>query len=123
MKESAPVSYEQLASEKMQALLHALRDRYDMVIMDLPPVHPIVDSVAIAALLDGVVLAVEWGRTPIELAAEVRSILYTAQANVLGVVITKADASSTAVRWRKDWGYGYYPTARAGGVRAPIVKS
>jgi capsular exopolysaccharide synthesis family protein len=120
VKEAAPVSYEQLASEKMQTLLHALRERYDMVIMDLPPVNPIVDSVAIAALLDGVVLVAECGRTPIDLVAEVRSILYTAQANVLGVVITKADASTATVRWRKDWGYGYYPTRS--GIRAPIIK-
>jgi succinoglycan biosynthesis transport protein ExoP len=112
VKETAPVSYEQLASEKMQTLLHVLRERYDMVIVDLPPVHPIIDGVAIAALLDGVVLVAEFGRTPIDLAAEVRSTLYTAQANVLGMVITKADASSATVRWRKDWGYGYYPSAR-----------
>jgi polysaccharide biosynthesis transport protein len=125
VKEAAPVSYEQLASERMQTLLHSLRERYDMVIMDLPPVHPIVDSVTIAALLDGVVLAAECGRTPIDLVAEVRTILYTAQANVLGVVITKADASTAAVRWRKDWGYGYYPSAKGGrgGLRTPVIKS
>jgi capsular exopolysaccharide synthesis family protein len=113
VKETAPVSYEQLASEKMQTLLHVLRERYDMIIVDLPPVHPIVDGVAIGALLDGVVVVAEWGRAPVELVAEVRSTLYTAQANVLGVVITKADASAATVRWRKDWGYGYYPSARA----------
>ena len=113
VKETAPVSYEQLASEKMQSLLHTLRERYDMIIVDLPPVHPIVDGVAIAALLDGVVVVAEWGRTPLELVAEVRSTLYTAQANVLGVVITKADSSAATVRWRKDWGYGYYPSARS----------
>jgi hypothetical protein len=28
---------------------------------------------------------------------------------VLGVVITKADSSAATIRWRKDWGYGYYP--------------
>jgi succinoglycan biosynthesis transport protein ExoP len=117
VKETAPVSYEQLASEKMQSLLHTLRERYDMIIVDLPPVHPIVDGVAIAALLDGVVVVAEWGRTPLELVAEVRSTLYTAQANVLGVVITKADSSAATVRWRKDWGYGYYPSAR--GNRGP----
>jgi capsular exopolysaccharide synthesis family protein len=112
VKETAPVSYEQLASEKMQTLLHVLRERYDMIIVDLPPVHPIVDGVAIGALLDGVVVVAEWGRAPVELVAEVRSTLYTAQVNVLGVVITKADASAATVRWRKDWGYGYYPSAR-----------
>jgi capsular exopolysaccharide synthesis family protein len=109
MKEAAPVSYEQLVSEKMRVLLKILREHYDMIIVDLPPVNPVVDGVAIAALLDGVVIAAEWGRAPIELLAEVATALNTAQANVLGVVITKADPSAATIRWRKDWGYGYYP--------------
>jgi capsular exopolysaccharide synthesis family protein len=111
VKEAAPVSYEQLASEKMQALLHALRGRYDMVVVDLPPVNPVVDGVSIAALLDGVVIVAEWGRTPVELLAEVATTLSTAQVNVLGVVISKADPSIVTLHWRKDWGYGYYPMA------------
>jgi capsular exopolysaccharide synthesis family protein len=109
VKESAPVSYEQLISEKMETLLRTLRERYEMIIVDLPPVHPIIDGVAIASLLDGVVIAAEWGRTPLELLAEVTATLHTARVNLLGVVITKADASAATIRWRKDWGYGYYP--------------
>jgi succinoglycan biosynthesis transport protein ExoP len=118
VKETAPVSYEQLASERMESLLRALREHYEMIIVDLPPVHPIVDGVAIAALLDGVIVAAEWGRTPIELLAEVTATLHTARANLLGVVITKADASAATVRWRKDWGYGYYPIADKSSRRA-----
>jgi capsular exopolysaccharide synthesis family protein len=113
VKEAAPVSYEQLASENMRALLDTLRKRYDMIIVDLPPVHPIIDGVEIASLLDGVVIIAEWGRATAELVSEVAATLTTAQASVLGVVITKADASAATVRWRKDWGYGYYP--RGGG--------
>jgi capsular exopolysaccharide synthesis family protein len=120
VKETAPVSYEQLASEKMEGLLRTLRERYEMIIVDLPPVHPIVDGVAIASLLDGVVIAAEWGKTPIELLAEVSATLHTARANVLGVVITKADASAATVRWRKDWGYGYYPISNKSRERATV---
>jgi Mrp family chromosome partitioning ATPase len=82
-----------------------------MIIVDLPPVNPVVDGVAIASLLDGVVIVAEWGRAPVELVAEVGATLGTAQANVLGVVITKAGPSAATVRWRRDWGYGYYPMA------------
>jgi len=114
VRETAPVSYDQLASEKMQTLLGLLRERYDMVIVDLPPVNPIIDGVAIASLLDGVVIAAEWGKTPVELLAEVATTLHTAQANVLGVVLTKVDPSAATIRWRKDWGYGYYPMSGAG---------
>jgi Mrp family chromosome partitioning ATPase len=101
----------------MQALLKSLRDLYDMIIVDLPPVNPIVDGVAIASLLDGVVVVAEWGRTPLELLDEVTVALQTAHANVLGVVITKTDQSVTSVRWRKDWGYGYY--ASVGRAKRP----
>jgi succinoglycan biosynthesis transport protein ExoP len=120
VKEAAPVSYEQLASEKMQSLLKQLRERYDMIIVDLPPVNPIVDGVAIASLLDGVVIVAEWGRAPVELLAEVAGTLNTAQANVLGAVITKADPSAATIRWRKDWGYGYYPMVDGVTVRPPV---
>ncbi len=120
VKEAAPVSYEQLTSEKMQALLNSLRTQYDMIVVDLPPVNPVVDGVSIAALLDGVVVVAEWGRTPLELLAEVTATLNTAQANVLGVVITKADPSAATIRWRKDWGYGYYPMAETGRSRPPV---
>lgn len=119
VKETAPVSYEQLTSEKMETLLRTLREHYEMIIVDLPPVHPIIDGVAIAALLDGVVIAAEWGRTPLELLAEVAATLHTARANLLGVVITKADASAATIRWRKDWGYGYYPVPDRSRERAP----
>jgi succinoglycan biosynthesis transport protein ExoP len=112
VKESAPVSYDQLTSERMQTLLRTLRERYDMIVVDLPPVHPIIDGVAIAALLDGAVIAAQFGRTPLELLGDVAATLLTAQVNVLGVIITKADESAAAVRWRKNWGYGYYPEAR-----------
>lgn len=104
----APVSYDLLASENMEMLLRRLRDHYDMIIVDLPPVNPIVDSVAIGALLDGVVVVAEWGKTPIDVISDVANVLYIAQANVLGVVINKVDKSMATVRWRKHWGYGYY---------------
>lgn len=108
----APVSYDMLASQNMQELLRILSSQYEIILVDLPPVNPIVDGVAIASLLDGVVLVAEWGSTPLEMVGEVANTLYTAQANILGVAITKADADISTVRWRKHWGYGYYQQHR-----------
>lgn len=118
VNEDAAVSYELLASPAMRDLLAVLRERYDTIVVDLPPVNPVVDGVAIAALLDGVVIAAEWGRAPVELIAEVAGTLSIAAANVLGVAITKADAWAATVNWRKDWGYGYYPAAQGGAGRS-----
>jgi Mrp family chromosome partitioning ATPase len=92
----------------MQALLHNLRDHYDMIVVDLPPINPIVDSAAIGALLDGVVVVAECGKTPIDIVSDVGNVLYMAQVNLLGVVVNKVDKAMATVRWRKHWGYGYY---------------
>jgi polysaccharide biosynthesis transport protein len=102
-----------LTSPKMQVLLAALRDRYDVVIADLPPVNPVIDAAAIGALLDGVVLVAEWGKTPMDVLTGAAGVLFTAQANVLGVALNKVDKSLATVRWQKDWGYGYYRKAAA----------
>ncbi len=104
----APVSYEQLTSPAMRSLLGSLRDHYDVIVADLPPVNPIVDAATIAALLDGVVLVAEWGSTPLDVVTGAAGVLFTAQANVLGVALNKVDKSLATVRWQKKWGYGYY---------------
>ncbi len=113
----APVSYDLLTSPAMRSLLRSLRDHYDMIVADLPPVNPIVDAATIAALLDGVILVTEWGVTPIDVVTGAAGVLFTAQANVLGVALNKVDKSLATVRWRKQWGYGYYraqPAPEAG---------
>jgi hypothetical protein len=35
-------------------------------------------------------------------------VLFAAQAHVLGVALNKVDKSLATVRWKKQWGYGYY---------------
>ena len=80
-----------LASENMRLLLQRLRDSYDIVLIDLPPLRPVVDSLAISPLLDGVVLAAEWGRTPLPTLAEAAHALRAAEARIVGAVLTKVD--------------------------------
>lgn len=51
-----------LSSATMKDLLGELRRRYDFVVVDLPPVLPVVDVRAAAHLLDGLLFVVEWER-------------------------------------------------------------
>jgi capsular exopolysaccharide synthesis family protein len=55
-----------LASEKMRALLDALRRRFDLVIVDTPPIGPIVDPIIVARLVDKTVVVIRWAATPRE---------------------------------------------------------
>src|SRR3979411_3453538 len=52
-----------LSSEQTGNLFDKLRGSYDYVIVDLPPLAPIVDVRATTPLIDCFILVVEWGRT------------------------------------------------------------
>lgn len=83
-----------LGSPAMEALLASLGDAYDVVIVDLPPVGRSAAVLALAPLLDGVVLMTEWGRTPLRTLTEACETLEHARARILGTVTTEVDRTA-----------------------------
>jgi Mrp family chromosome partitioning ATPase len=67
-----------------------------MVIVDLPPFTSGNHGLAAASQLDGVIVAIEWGKTSEDAVAELVHALLTAKAAMLGAVLTKVRKSSTA---------------------------
>lgn len=47
----------------MDTLLRQASDNFDYVVIDLPPLGPVVDARAIAHKVDAFILVVEWGMT------------------------------------------------------------
>jgi succinoglycan biosynthesis transport protein ExoP len=84
-----PHTSEFLASPGMRAVLQQAVDaNYAFVLLDLPPLAPVVDARAIMPLLDGVLLVVEWGKTT---RALVRSALLSSGVGdkCIGVLLNK----------------------------------
>lgn len=52
-----------LAARKIQPMLDALRARFDLIVINTPPVLAVHDAAAIAPLCDFVLLVISWGRT------------------------------------------------------------
>jgi len=52
-----------LASERMKALVADLKKNFDYVVIDTPPVGPVVDSVIVAGLADKTIFVVRWAST------------------------------------------------------------
>jgi len=80
-----------LNSPAVKDMLKAARNDYDYVLVDLPPILPVVDVKAVAHLFDAFVLVVEWGSTPGE---EIRRAINTSHIlseRLLGAVLNKAD--------------------------------
>jgi exopolysaccharide transport family protein len=89
-------SSEILMTEQMRKIFDQLRSTYDYVIVDLPPLSPIVDVRATAPLVDCFALVVEWAKTKIDV---VQHALHTAPNvydNLAGVVLNKTDIKSMA---------------------------
>lgn len=105
---AAAHSDELLGSERAQLLLQELLKRYDMIIIELPPLAASVDSLAMSAFLDCTVIVAEWGKTPVSVLSEAVYLLRNARAKILGIVLNKVDASAvrygdTATNYHSYW--------------------
>lgn len=87
---------ELLGSAGMRRFIENAKETFEYIIVDLPPLGPVVDAKAFAPLADGFVLVTEWGRTPRNM---VRSTLesepYIAN-KVIGAVLNKVDLKKLA---------------------------
>ena len=63
----APNPSELLGSERMKELISRMRERYDRIIIDSPPLLAFSDSLVLGSLADGVILVVWGGKTSREL--------------------------------------------------------
>jgi exopolysaccharide transport family protein len=82
-----------LTSPAVKQMLKSARNSYDYILVDLPPILPLVDVKAAALMFDAFVMVVEWGSTS---ADEIRKAVTTSPVlseRLLGTVLNKADAA------------------------------
>jgi capsular exopolysaccharide synthesis family protein len=75
-----------LGSADTQTVLSAVRDRFDLVIVDSAPLGPVVDAALLAAYVDQVIWVVKWRSTPREAVIECLRRIDGGQ-KVVGVVL------------------------------------
>jgi len=91
-----------LGSERMKALIAQLKEKFDYVVVDTPPVGPVVDAVIVANLADKTILVVKWASTPREL-VETALKQVSAQRRVAGLVFNFVNQDQA-----KKYGGEYY---------------
>jgi capsular exopolysaccharide synthesis family protein len=90
-----------LSSFAMESIVRQLRQRFNFIVIDSPPVLPVTDAMILSTFVDGVVFVVESGVTVRGALTRSRKILQNVGANVLGIVFNKVDM-------RHEGYYGYY---------------
>jgi capsular exopolysaccharide synthesis family protein len=90
----SPNPAELVGSQKMRETVASLRERYDYILIDSPPVMQVSDALLLATLVDGVVLVVSSRETPKYVVREARSRLSFARAEMLGVMLNRVNVRS-----------------------------
>lgn len=112
LKELPIHSDEILSSQAFRDLIGYLRQHYDYVIMDLPPIAPVVDVRALGPVIDSFVFVVEWGSTAIKVVRRHLMAEPELHGRLLGVVLNKANLK-VLERFEQPGLYqnGYYRSA------------
>lgn len=84
-----PNPSELLGSNKIKLLLNKVKEEYDIVLFDSPPVCLVTDAAVLSTIVDGVILVCASGQTTIENAKNAKALLNKVNANILGVVLNK----------------------------------
>lgn len=95
-----PNPSELLASNKVKTYLNEITQKYDMLIIDTPPVCLVTDGAILSGVVDGVILTISANKTKIKLTQNALRILNTVNANVIGVVMTKVNANKSAYYYK-----------------------
>jgi capsular exopolysaccharide synthesis family protein len=90
-----PNPAEMLSSNKMKNLLEKLKDEYDLILIDTPPVAQVTDAAIVAGITDGVLLVLASRQTRIDMAKRAKKLLNGVNANIVGTVLTKIETSRT----------------------------
>ncbi len=105
-----PNPSELLDSPRMTALLDTLRTRFDLIIIDTPPLLPVTDAAVLATRTDGVVIVCRYARTKRNQLREAAHSLVAVNARVIGVVLNMAPGKTP---------YTYGAAANGGDVTPP----
>jgi succinoglycan biosynthesis transport protein ExoP len=82
---------ELLSSPGMRKIIENAREKFDYIVVDLPPLAPVVDAKAFAHMADGFIFVTAWGATPRALVRTVVQAEPQIAGKVLGVVLNKTD--------------------------------
>ncbi|WP_181703806.1 polysaccharide biosynthesis tyrosine autokinase [Chthonobacter albigriseus] len=86
-----PHTSEVLSSPTMSSLLADLGREYEYVLLDLPPIGPVIDTRVVSQIIDSFVFVVEWGATSRSSIVDELRKQFEVRNKILGVILNKVD--------------------------------
>jgi len=97
---------ELLSSRRFTSFIETLRENYEYVFFDLPPIDAVIDAVIVGKHTDGMILVVRENKIPKKQFGKCISQLEFASVKILGVVVN-GSAEGTGGKYRNN-SYSYY---------------
>lgn len=101
-----PNPSELLNSKAMRELINQLKEEYDYIFLDAPPVGSVTDASIISTYVDGTILVVRSGKVDKDALKRAKDLLDKVNANIIGVVLNQLDKK--AGKYYYDYRYYYY---------------
>jgi capsular exopolysaccharide synthesis family protein len=100
-----PYASEFIQSKVFANMLEALKEHYDMIFIDCPPVGLVTDGVITSTLCDGTILCVASGMNDKKDLEKTRDLLKQFDVNILGIVMTRMPVTK---KYYSKYGYNNY---------------
>ncbi len=97
-----PNPSELLSQKKMGGILAALKEQYEVILIDSPPINVVTDPIILSRLVEGVILIVRAGLTTRDATHHAKEQIQEANAHILGGVLNSVDIQ------KDNYYYHYY---------------
>lgn len=84
---------ELLSSPGMTRFLDSARETFDVIVVDLAPLVPVIDAKALEPQIDGFIFVTEWGVTPVKTVQNVLASEPQIAAKLIGAILNNTDMS------------------------------
>ncbi len=103
-------------TEEMAQLFASVKDRYDRIIVDAPPMIGVSDTAQLVRLCDGVVLVIHHRKYPRALCRRAKERVVAMGGNFLGVLLNNVNAAHGSSSYYYEHQYYYYYTSDVEGM-------
>ena len=96
------------SSNRMHSIIESLKQHYDFVLFDTPPIMAVADARVIGQIVDKTIFVVRWDKTPRKVARASIDLLRKGGTNPAGVVLQQVDLKRYGKLGYGDSGYYYH---------------
>jgi capsular exopolysaccharide synthesis family protein len=96
------------SSKRMAQIIQQLRERFDFVILDAPPVLAVADARVIGTLADKTLFVIRWDKTPRKVARAALDLLAKGEIPIVGICLQVVDLGRYGRLGHGDSGYYYH---------------